>query len=157
MEGQGTIHLSTIITPSCRFCYSYKPPGFIDNCCAPPFCATDSTISTISSLTPVINNNSRTTERSLLLYGQQEVLIKSYQTNVAQISTYTQQNLSTINRQLTAQLLQLGNDRYLPYQPYIPPVIPPSVIQLDMQTRNVGVPVPVMTIASCKGNQFVTT
>jgi hypothetical protein len=54
-------------------------------------------------------------------------------------------------------LLQLGNDRYLPYQPYIPPVIPPSVIQLDMQTRNVGVPVPVMTIASCKGNQFVTT
>jgi hypothetical protein len=105
----------------------------------------------------VVNNNSRTTERSLLLYGQQEVLIKSYQTNVAQISTYTQQNLSTINRQLAAQLIQLGNDRYQPYQPYIPPVVPPSVMELDMQTRNVGVPVPVMTIARCKGNQFVTT
>jgi hypothetical protein len=69
----------------------------------------------------------------------------------------TQQNLDTINQQLTAQLLQLRKDRYQPYQPYIPPVIPSSVIQLDMQTRNVGVPVPVMTIARCKGNQFVTT
>jgi hypothetical protein len=157
MECQGTIQLSTLKTPSCRFCYSYKPPGFIDNCCAPPFCATNSTIALISSLTPVTNNNSRTTERSLLLYGQQQVLIESYQTNVAQISTYTQQNLSTINRQLAAQLIQLGNDRYQPYQPYIPPVVPPSVMELDMQTRNVGVPVPVMTIARCKGNQFVTT
>jgi hypothetical protein len=170
MEGQGTIHLSTLKTPSCRFCYSYKN-GFVQktqeeinelppttkNCCAPPFCATNSTIALISSLTPVTNNNSRTTERSLLLYGQQQVLIESYQTNVAQISTYTQQNLSTINRQLAAQLIQLGNDRYQPYQPYIPPVVPPSVMELDMQTRNVGVPVPVMTIARCKGNQFVTT
>lgn len=170
MECQGTIQLSTLMTPSCRFCYSYKhgfdhktqqeineQPITTKNCCAPPFCATNSTIALISSLTPVINNNSRTTERSLLLYGQQQVLIESYQTNVAQISTYTQQNLDTINRQLTAQLLQLGKDRLLPYQPYVPPVIPPSVIQLNMQTRNVGVPVPVATIARCKGNQFVTT
>ena len=157
MECQSTIHLSTLMTPSCRFCYSYKPKGLVEPCCTPPFCATNSTIALISSLTPVTNNNSRTTERSLLLYGQQEVLMKSYKTNVAQISTSIQLNLSTINRQLTAQLLQLRNDRYLPYQPYMPPVVPSSVIQLDMQTRNVGVPIPVMTIASCKGNQFVTT
>lgn len=173
MECQSTIQISTLMTPSCRFCYSYKHgfdyktqtelddinklPPTTKNCCTPPVCATNSTIALISSLTPVINNNSRTTERSLLLYGQQQVLIESYQTNVAQISTITQQNLSTINRQLTAQLIQLGKDRLLPYQPYIPPFIPSSVIQLDMQTRNVGVPIPVMTIASCKGNQFVTT
>jgi hypothetical protein len=145
------------MTPSCRFCYSYKPPGLVEPCCAPPFCATNSTIALISSLTPVTNNNSRTTERSLLLYGQQQVLIESYQTNADQAYQNTQQNLSTINQQLTAQLIQLGNNRKLPYQPYIPPVIPSSVIQLDMQTRNVGVPVPVATIARCKGNQFVTT
>jgi hypothetical protein len=157
MECQGTIQISTLKTLSCRFCYSYKPPGFIENCCAPPFCATNSTIQLISTLQPVIYNNSQTTERSLLLYGQQEVLIKSYKTNAAQISTNTQQNLSTINRQLTAQLIQLNKDRYQPYQPYMPPVIPSSVMELDMQTRNVGVPVPVMTIARCKGNQFVTT
>lgn len=157
MECQNTIQLSTLTTPSCRFCYSYKPPGWVESCCAPPFCATNSTIQLISSITPVINNNSRTTERSLLLYGQQQVLMERYQTNVAQISTTIQLNLSTINQQLTAELIQLSRDRYQPYQPYIPPVVPSSVIQLDMQTRNVGVPVPVMTIASCKGNQFVTT
>jgi hypothetical protein len=161
------------MTPSCRFCYSYKHgfdyktqtelddinklPLTTKNCCTPPVCATNSTIALISSLTPVINNNSQTTERSLLLYGQQQILIESYQTNVAQISTYTQQNLSTINHQLAAQLIQLRKDRLLPYQPYIPPVIPSSVMELDMQTRNVGVPIPVMTIARCKGNQFVTT
>jgi hypothetical protein len=173
MECQGTIQLSTLKTPSCRFCYSYKHgfdyktqtelddinklPPTTKNCCAPPFCATNSTIALISSLTPVTNNNSRTTERSLLLYGQQQVLIESYQTNVSQISTYTQQNLSTINQQLAAQLIQLGNNRKLPYQPYMPPVVPSSVCELDMRTRNVGVPIPVMTIARCKGNQFVTT
>ena len=157
MECQETIQLSTLKTPSCRFCYSYTPPGFIENCCVPPVCATNETLLIRSSLLPVVNNNSQTTERSLLLYGQQQVLIESYQTNVAQISTYTQQNLTTINQQLTAQLLQLRKDRYQPYQPYMPPVIPSSVMELDMRTRNVGVPVPVMTIASCKGNQFVTT
>jgi hypothetical protein len=157
MECQGTIQISTLRTPSCRFCYSYKPPGLVEPCCVVPVCATNSTIQLISTLQPVIYNNSQTTERSLLLYGQQEVLIKSYKTNAAQAVVNTQQNLTTINRQLTAQLIQLGMDRYQPYQPYMPPVIPSSVIQLNMQTRNVGVPVPVMTIASCKGNQFVTT
>lgn len=157
MECQGAIQITTLRTPSCRFCYSYKPPGLVEPCCATVVCANNSTIQLISTLQPVVNNNSRTTERSLLLYNQQQTLIESYQTNVSQISTITQQNLSTINQQLTAQLIQLGKDRFLPYQPYMPPVIPPSVMELNMRTRNVGVPVPVMTIASCKGNQFVTT
>ena len=157
MDGQGTIQLSTLMTPSCRFCYSYKPPGLVEPCCTPPICATSSTILTISSLTMVVNNNTQTTERSLLLYGQQQTQIEIYQTNAAQIYYSTQQNVDTINRQLNAQLIQLGKDRYQPYQPYMPPVIPPSVIELNMRTVNVGVPVPIMTIASCKGSQFVTT
>ena len=144
-------------TPACRFCYSYQPPGFIENCCVPPVCATNETLLISSTLPPVVNNNTQTTERSLLLYGQQQVLIDSYQTNADQAYQNTQQNLSTINRQLNAQLIQLGKDRLLPYQTYVAPVIPSSVIQLNMQTRNVGVPVPVATIARCKGNQFVTT
>lgn len=144
-------------TPACRFCYSYQPPGFIENCCVPPVCATNETLLIRSTLPPVVNNNTQTTERSLLLYGQQQVLIESYKTYAAQAVENTQQNLTTINQQLAAQLIQLGRDRYQPYQPYMPPVIPPSVMELDMRTRNVGVPVPVMTIARCKGNQFVTT
>jgi hypothetical protein len=149
MEGQRT--------PACRFCYSYKPPGLVEPCCSPVVCATNETLAVRASLQPVVNNNSQTTERSLLLYGQQQTLVESYQTNVSQIRTYTQQNQATINQQLAAQLIQLGKDRYQPYQPYMPPVIPPSVMELNMRTVNVGVPVPVMTIARCKGSQFVTT
>jgi hypothetical protein len=149
MEGQKT--------PACRFCYSYQPPGLVEPCCVTPVCATNETLLLRSSLPPVVNNNTRTTERSLLLYGQQQVVVESYKTYAAQAVETTKQNLTIINQQLTAQLIQLSKDRYQPYQPYMPPVIPPSVMELDMRTRNVGVPVPVMTIARCKGNQFVTT
>lgn len=149
MEGQKT--------PACRFCYSYKPPGVVESCCTPPVCATNETLLLRSSLPPVVNNNTRTTERSLLLYGQQQVVVESYKTNAAQAVETTKQNLTIINQQLTAQLIQLSKDRYQPYQQYMPPVIPPSVMELNMRTRNVGVPVPVMTIARCKGSQFVTT
>ena len=41
---------STCLTNKCRFCYNYNPPGFIDPCCLPKVCATNSYLSTISSL-----------------------------------------------------------------------------------------------------------
>jgi hypothetical protein len=144
-------------TPACRFCYAYTPPGFIDPCCVTPVCATTSTISTMCSLPNVVNNSSRTSEQSLLLYGQQQTLVNANNANVQNAVQYTVSNQPTITSQVSGQLLQLGRERYTPYQPYIPPVVPQSVIELDMRTRNVGVPVPVMTIASCKGSQFVTT
>ena len=58
----------------------------------------------------------------------------------------------TLQRQLATEV----EARYQPYRPILPEVIPVSVMELEMRTRNVGVPVPTMTIANCKGVQFVT-
>jgi hypothetical protein len=67
------------------------------------------------------------------------------------------ENNSLITSTIYGQLLQVRNDRYLPYRPYIPPIVPSSVMQLQMATVNAGVPMSFFTIADCKGSQFVTT
>lgn len=144
-------------TNKCRFCYSYTPPGPIDNCCPPPVCATNETLQLVSSLQMVTFNSTRTSERSLLLAGQQQFLAdNSYQQTLSSVQA-TQNNITSITNTLVGQLYQVQRDRYLPYQPYIPPVIPQSVIDLQMSTINVGVPHSVFTCADGKGVQFVTT
>jgi hypothetical protein len=145
------------ITKTCRFCYSYQPSGTITQKCVPLVCATDSYLSNISNLMPVVNNNTQTTERSLLLQ-QQALFLQEVQTNsIVSTVEYTLQNSSIITSTLYGELLGISQARYLPYQ-RLPPMCPPSsVIQLQMQTANVGVPHSVFTIANCKGNQFVTT
>ena len=142
----------------CRFCYSYKPPGIGGQTwCEPPVCTTNSTLSSLASLPPVVNNSSRTSERSLLLHQQRLFLQEVNATAVASTVQDTLANSTTIASTLYGQLLQVRQDRFLPYQPYVPPVIPPSVIQLQMNTVNVGVPHSFFTIADCKGSQSVTT
>jgi hypothetical protein len=143
-------------TPSCRFCYSYKPPGIIEPTCIPPICV-NQTIASISTNPAVINNNTRTTEQSLLLAVQQQYLEGIQQSNTNNTVQYTAQNIDAITASLQSQLAQVAIQRYKPYQPYNYPCLPPSVIELQMKTANVGVPIPVATIASCKGSQFVTT
>jgi hypothetical protein len=69
----------------------------------------------------------------------------------------TFQNSAAITSNIQSQLLNLKQQRYAPYQPYIYPVMPPSVIELQMKTVNVGVPESFFTIADCKGVQSVTT
>ena len=145
------------ITPSCRFCYSYTPPGVIQNNCTPPVCATDSYLASIATLPPVIYNVSRTTERSLLLQQQRLFLQEVYTSSVASTVQYTITNSTVITSTLYSQLLEVRQARYQPYQPVMPVIIPSSVIQLQMQTVNVGVPHSVFTIMNCKGSQFVTT
>ena len=140
-----------------RFCYSYKPEGIIENCCTPVVCTTNEFISSISSLTPVINNNTRTSERSLLLYGLQQQLQCNQAIQVNSTVQNTISNNALITSTLYGQLLQVRQRRYEPFQPYMPPVIPSSVIQLQMATVNVGVPHSVFTCADGKGVQFVTT
>lgn len=98
-----------------------------------------------------------TTERSLLLANQYQQYKIDYSTNVTRALDYTTQNADMIINTLYGELLQVRQNRYQPYQPYIPVIIPPSVMQLQMNTVNVGVPESFFTMANCKGNQRVTT
>jgi len=140
-----------------RFCYNYTPPGIIEPCCIPVVCATDAYLSSLSALPAVVNNSSRTIESSLL----QATVKKQQQETQTQIIYSTVQstiaNADAINANIFSQLVNIRNQRYAPYQPYIYPVVPPSVIELQMKTANVGVPHAVNTIANCRGSQFVTT
>jgi hypothetical protein len=69
----------------------------------------------------------------------------------------TIQQSTILSNQIYSQLIQAGAQRYLPYQPYIFPVVPSSVTQLQMATANVGVPMTPITCQSGKGNQTVTS
>jgi len=142
---------------SCRFCYSYKPPGLVEPTCKPVVCASDQFLSTISLLPEVTNNSTRTTESALLqaTVKKQQQEIEQQTTNSTIQSTIT--NAAAINENVFSELINLKNQRYAPYQPYIYPVVPPSVIELQMRTANVGVGVPPDTIMNCRGSQFVTT
>jgi hypothetical protein len=140
-----------------RFCYNYKPPGIIEPCCTPIVCATDALIASLSALPEVVNNSSRTTESSLL----QATVRKQQLCNLTKTTNSTIQstiaNAAAINENIFNQLINIRDQRYAPYQPYIYPVVPPSVMELQMRTANVGVPHTVNTIANCRGSQFVTT
>ena len=163
-----------VMTPACRFCYSYKPPGPIVSCPPPicttdlhgsticsappgPSCTTNATLSSLATLPDVVNNSSRTSEQSLLLAQQQMYLQGIVSTSVASTIQDTLQNSTSITSTLYGQLLQVRQDRFLPYRPYVPPMIPSSVIQLQMNTVNAGVPHSFFTIMDCKGSQSVTT
>lgn len=141
---------------NCRFCYNVKPRGFIDPVCAPVVCTTNQYISSISSLTNVVNNNTRTTESSLLLAGLQCYNNANQSTFVGSTLQNIYANQSSITNTLQNEIIQLGKDRYTPYQPYIYPIVPSSVTQLLMATANVGVPHTVITCLSGKGSQSVT-
>ena len=140
-----------------RFCYNYKPPGIIEPCCQPIVCATDAFLASLSTLPEVVNNSSRTTESSLL----QATVRKQQLCNLTKTTNSTIQstiaNAAAINENVFSQLINIRDQRYAPYQPYIYPVVPASVMELQMRTANVGVPHTVNTIANCRGSQFVTT
>ena len=144
-------------TPKCRFCYNYKPPGIIDSCCTVPVCATNAYISSLSSITTYVNNSAQTTQSSLLLAKQQQQqLCVQNALNVSTIQN-TLNNIDAVTSTLYSQVLEVGQLRYGPYQPYIPPVVPLSVIELQMATANVGVGRTPITCLTGKGNQWVTT
>jgi hypothetical protein len=140
-----------------RFCYNYKAPGFIQPCCKPVVCASSTYLNAIASTPSIVNGETRTTQGSLLAAKQQNVLQDANQASITSTIQYTQQNAAAISAQIQGQLDQLTVQRYVPYQPYIYPVVPVSVMQLQMATANVGVPMSFFTAMDCKGNQFVTT
>lgn len=138
----------TILNKS-RFCYSYKPPGFINKCCK--------TANECYNISTLSINTTQTTERSLLLASQLKLYKDDYNTHLHKTLHYTNNNISNITSTLYGQLIQLKNDRYQPYQPYVPVVLPPSVMQLQMNSVNVGVPHSIFSMNDCKDSQTVTT
>ena len=144
--------------PRSRFCYSYTPPGPIDNCCYRPPCTTSPTyLSSLANITSVVYNSGQTTERSLLLGAQQQYFQENSASLTNSIVQSTIANNAAITSTIQGQLYQVRADRYQPYQPYIYPVVPQSVIDLQMNTVNTGVPHSFFTCTDGKGVQSVTT
>lgn len=92
----------------------------------------------------------------MLLTRQSRFLQEVQSTTTMSTIQSTIANAAAINSTIYSQLLNVKAQRYVPYQPYIPPVIPSSVMELQMMTANVGNPMPPMTIMNCRGSQFVT-
>lgn len=145
------------MTSRSRFCYSTLRRPYDPLCCPveqQPI--TPEILSTISSLPCVINNSRGTTSQALLLSNcylkQQEQQQSTIEQKVSTIYAESQRIDDALRRQLAAE----AESRYNPFRPRYPEFIPSSVIELEMRTRNVGVPIPTMTIANCKGVQFVT-
>ena len=148
--------MTTPITPTCRFCYSYKPQGFIQPCCPPIVSADIQTLSSISSTTFKVNNNINNTDQTMLL-ARQACFLKGVQSTITMSTVQsTIANASAINSTIYSQLLNVKAQRYVPYQPYIPPFIPSSVMDLQRMTANVGNPMPPITCLTGRGSQFVT-
>ena len=144
------------MTPSCRFCYSYKPQGFIQPCCPPIVSADLQTLTSIAATPAKINNNIYNSDQALLKAKQKCFLQGNQDTSNLRTIQSTIANAAAINSAIYTQLLQVQQQRYTPYQPYVPPVIPLSVMQLQMATANVGNPMPPITCRSGRGIQFVT-
>jgi len=148
--------MATPLTPSCRFCYSYKPQGFIQPCCPPIISANLETLSSISCTPAKVNNNIYNSDQALLMTRQKCFLQGIQSTNTMSTVQSTIANSSTINGLIYSQLVSIQGQRYTPYQPYFPPVIPSSVTQLQMMTANVGNPMPPISCRTGRGSQFVT-
>lgn len=139
--------------PISRFCYSYNPPGVIDKCCN---MGGNKSIS-VASISSVIYNSGQTNTESLLLASQQQCFSYNRSLMTSSIVQSTIANNTTIISSIYEQLSQIKADRYEPYKPYVYPVVPQSVIDLQMNTVNVGVPRSSYNCGNGKGIQFVTT
>ena len=143
-----------------RYCYNYIPPNPSSNSacapCKPVVAATNQYLSSIACSPSVVNNSTKTTQGSFLLANQAQQK-QEEQAEIQRIAIQnTLNNTTKITNDLTIQLQTVRNQRYAPYQPYIPPVMPADVMELKMRTANVGVPMGTFTMEDCKGSQFVT-
>jgi hypothetical protein len=99
-----------------------------------------------------VGANSQTFLQATVANQKRQQIQETIDQKVSTLIGTSDQISNTIQRELENE----AEMRYNPYRPRIPEFIPPSVIELEMRTRNVGVPIPTMTIGNCKGVQFVT-
>jgi hypothetical protein len=111
----------------------------------------------MASIPSVTNNNIYNSDQALLMTKQKCYLQNIQSTITSGVIQSTITNAAAINSTMYAQLLQVQGQRYTPYQPYIPPVIPSSVTQLHAIQANAGTSIPQVTnCTNAKGSQFVT-
>ena len=139
-----------------RFCYSYQRRAVESFCCPveeqPVTFSTLTTRATLSTVFHQAGATSQTLLQTTTLCQQRQQQQQTIEQKVSTLMGTSDQVTDTLQRQLANEV----ETRYNPYRPILPEFIPPSVIELEMRTRNVGVSVPTMTIANCKGVQFVT-
>ncbi len=134
---------NNIITRNCKECFSYIGPqsGLQNNKCCNKYICNYEVASTLSSSNPNISCGA--SFQSLLNQTTSNYYENNYNTNTQIISTINSNNSENISLQLQSQLLNYGKQRYLPYQPIKNEIIPPSVLQLQRETINTGVPKPI--------------
>jgi len=134
------MNTSQEITRQCKECFNYVRPGLTSTCCATSGCNYE-IASTISAENP--NRTCGASFQTLLnqtvtTYGKCNSV-----NNTVVTSTINAANSATISAQLQTQLINYGTQRYIPFQPVQNVFIPPSVLQLQRETVNVGVPKPI--------------
>jgi hypothetical protein len=144
--------MNTSILQKNRFCYNYNPQGFINPVCKPIITASSEYLSSIICTTAM----SGVSQGTLLQMRQQSCIQRATGSILANTIHSTIQNSDAISNQVYSQLLQAGAERNNAYRPYIYPVVPVSVMQLQMATANVGVPMMPITCLTGKGNQYIT-
>jgi hypothetical protein len=90
--------------------------------------------------------------RILNLQGQNQNALHA--AKIAEKLKYILANQDMITNTLQLQAVALSAQRYVPFQPYYPPVEPVSVTQLKQATANVGAPM--SAVMKCKGIQSIT-
>lgn len=143
-----------------RFCYSYvrhpNEPICYESCLSNKSCMTTSTLSTMATLSTVVNNSKGASSQTFLLARQCQQHQQNRDQRIQEKVSTLIGTASQVNSSLQGQLANEVETRYRPYERRAPEFIPSSVMELEMRTRNIGVPIPTMTIMNCKGVQFVT-
>jgi hypothetical protein len=128
------------ITRKCKECFSYNRPGNISQCCNKNQCNYE-VASTISATNPNITCGA--SFQTLLNQKISNYYECNQLANTTTISTINNINSDIISSQLQQQLLNYGVVRNNPYLPVRNEIIPPSVLQLQRETVNVGVAKPI--------------
>ncbi len=127
------------INRNCKECFSYVPytdynlPG----CCKNNSCNYE-ILSSITNTNPTLVKGA--SFQTYLQSTENNFFTTNQTVNTEIVSTYNTNNQQQISSLLVGQLITFGKNRFSPYQRLPPPFIPPSVLQMQRESINVGVP-----------------